>query len=93
MSKYSSTHTYDLIVVGCGGWGLAVLKVLRDDFVLTVSEQEGRTRARPGRYLVGALAKKHLEHIGLNDNLCPGNEGIRHINKVIDAIKIQLNNP
>ena len=44
---------------------------------------------RPGD-LVGALAKKHLEHIGLTDKLCPGNEGIRHIDKVIHAIKNQL---
>ena len=26
---------------------------------------------RPGLYLVGALARKHLEHIGLTDLLCP----------------------
>ena len=23
-------HTYDVLVVGCGGWGLAVLKVLQE---------------------------------------------------------------
>ena len=34
---------------------------------------------RPGVYLVGALAKKHLEHIGLTDKLCPDNDGVRYI--------------
>jgi hypothetical protein len=32
------------------------------------------------------LAQKHLEHIGLTNKLCPGNEGVRHIDKVVDAI-------
>lgn len=45
---------------------------------------------RPGIYLVGALAKKHLEHIGLTNKLCPGNNGIRHISKLINAIKTQI---
>ena len=66
-------------------------RILGDD--RSHDETTFESRSRPGLYLVGALAKKHLEHIGLNDNLCPGNEGVRHIEKVIDAIKIQLNHP
>ena len=62
--------------------------VLGDDF--SHDEATFESNARPGIYLVGALAKKHLEHIGLTHKLCPGNEGIRHITKLIDAIK---NNP
>ena len=30
MSDSETTHTYDAVVIGCGGWGLAALKVLRD---------------------------------------------------------------
>ena len=66
-------------------------RILGDE--ASYDEATFESRARPGLYLVGALAKKHLEHIGLTDKLCPGNEGIRHINKVIDAIKIQLKAP
>ena len=44
------------------------------------------SQACPGIYLVGALAQKHLEHIGLTNKLCPGNEGVRHIDKVVEAI-------
>ena len=62
-------------------------RILKDD--LSFDENTFASK-RLGIYLVGALAKKHLEHIGLTDKLCPGNEGIRHITKVIDAVKTQL---
>jgi thioredoxin reductase (NADPH) len=64
-------------------------RVLGDDTSHDESTFESQTR--PGLYLVGALAKKNLEHIGLTNKLCPGNEDIRHITKVIEAIKTQLN--
>ena len=63
-------------------------RVLGDDTSHDESTFESKTK--PGIYLVGALAKKHLEHIGLTDKLCPGNEGVRHIDNVINAIKNQL---
>ena len=63
-------------------------RIVGDDASHDESTFESTTT--PGIYLVGALAKKHLEHIGLTDKLCPGNEGVRHIDKVVDAIKNQL---
>ena len=59
--------------------------VLGDDF--SYDEATFESNSRPGIYLVGALANKHLEHIGLTQQLCPGNEGTRHISKLMEAIK------
>ena len=42
---------------------------------------------RPGIYLVGALAKMHLEHIGLTDKLCPDNQGVRYIEYIRNALQ------
>ena len=42
---------------------------------------------RPGVYLVGALAKKHLEHIGLAETLCPDNGGVRFIERIRSAME------
>lgn len=53
------------------------------DFV----EETFESCQRPGLYLVGALAKKHLEHIGLTHNLCPDNEGERHIERIQTAMQ------
>ena len=63
-------------------------RVLGDDTSHDESTFESKTK--PGIYLVGALAKKHLEHIGLTAKLGPGNGGVRHIDNVINAIKNQL---
>ena len=46
---------------------------------------------RPGVYLVGALAKKHLEHIGLTDRLCPDNQGVRYIERIRFAMRQEFN--
>ena len=46
---------------------------------------------RPGLYLVGALAKKHLEHIGLTDKLCPDNDGVRYIERIRSAMMQEFN--
>ena len=46
---------------------------------------------RPGVYLVGALAKKHLEHIGLTDKLCPDNDGVRYIERIRSAMQQEFN--
>ena len=46
---------------------------------------------RPGVYLVGALARKHLEHIGLTHNLCPDNDGVRYIENIRSAMQREFN--
>ena len=46
---------------------------------------------RPGLYLVGALAKRHLEHIGLTHNLCPDNDGVRQIDTIRSAMQKEFN--
>ena len=46
---------------------------------------------RPGVYLVGALAKKHLEHIGLTDKLCPDNDSVRYIERIRSAMQQEFN--
>lgn len=48
------------------------------------------SRQRPGIYLVGALAKKHLEHIGLTDILCPDNMGERYVERIRGAMQQEL---
>ncbi len=53
------------------------------DFV----EETFESCERPGVYLVGALAKKHLEHIGLTHNLCPDNDGVRYIERIRSAMQ------
>lgn len=57
------------------------------DFV----EETFESCERPGVYLVGALAKKHLEHIGLTHNLCPDNDGVRYIENIRSAMQREFN--
>ncbi len=40
--------------------------------------------------LVGALAMKHPEHIGLTDILCPANPGVRHIERIRSGMQLEL---
>ncbi len=57
---------------------------------LEFDEETFESCQRPGLYLVGALAKKHLEHIGLTQNLCPDNEGVRYIERIRSAMQQEL---
>ncbi len=54
---------------------------------LAYDEETFESCERPGVYLVGALAKKHLEHIGLTDRLCPDNQGVRYIERIRYAMQ------
>jgi len=58
---------------------------------LEFDEETFESCERPGLYLVGALAKKHLEHIGLTHNLCPDNEGVRYIDNIRSAMQKEFN--
>ncbi|MDE0183740.1 MAG: NAD(P)-binding domain-containing protein [Caldilineaceae bacterium] len=58
---------------------------------LAFDDETFESCARPGVYLVGALAKKHLEHIGLTDILCPDNQGIRYIERIRSAMQQEFN--
>ena len=58
---------------------------------LEFDEETFESCERPGIYLVGALAKKHLEHIGLTHNLCPDNEGVRFIDNIRSAMQQEFN--
>ena len=58
---------------------------------LAFEEETFESCERPGVYLVGALAKKHLEHIGLTDKLCPDNMGVRYIEHIRSAMQQEFN--
>ncbi len=58
---------------------------------LDFDEETFESCERPGVYLVGALAKKHLEHIGLTHNLCPDNDGVRYIERIRSAMQQEFN--
>ncbi len=58
---------------------------------LAFDEDTFESCERPGVYLVGALAKKHLEHIGLTHNLCPDNMGVRYIERIRSAMQKEFN--
>lgn len=58
---------------------------------LAFDDETFESRARPGVYLVGALARKHLEHIGLTEILCPDNQGVRYIERIRSAMRREFN--
>ena len=60
-------------------------EILGDDF--SRDDATFESNSRPSIYRVGTPAKKYLDPIGLTNKLCLGNEGIRHITKLIEAIK------
>lgn len=57
---------------------------------LAFDDETFESCARPGLYLVGSLAKKHLDHIGLTDILCPDNHGVRYIERIRTAMQQEL---
>lgn len=85
------TWAYDLcfMLIGHKPDGHLCAKLLNHN--LAYDEDTFESCERPGIYLVGALAKKHLEHIGLTDKLCPDNKGVRYIEHIRDVMQREFN--
>ena len=81
------TWTYDLcfMLIGNKPDGQLYERLLNGN--LTYDAETFESCERAGIYLVGALATKHLEHIGLTNQLCLDDKGVRYIEYIRDSMQ------